>query len=128
VGKELVRLDGFYKSFPLHSGILEEIRFENRRLTRKRQSVNVINGVDLSVRCGEALCVVGESGCGKSTVAGLIMGLLRPTAGSVHYEGPAPLREVMLGLVASTSRTTNDSVQLTKTLTVQSKVATVLDV
>jgi len=87
MGKELVRLDGLYKSFPLHAGIFEEIRFENRRLTRKRQSVNAINGVDLSVRRGEALCVVGESGCGKSTVAGLIMGFSRPTADSIRYDG-----------------------------------------
>jgi peptide/nickel transport system ATP-binding protein len=43
--------------------------------------------VSFNVARGEALCVVGESGCGKSTVARLIAGLLTPSAGEIHYEG-----------------------------------------
>ena len=49
--------------------------------------MHAINGVDLQVQKGEALCVVGESGCGKSTVARTVMGLLSPSAGEIHYDG-----------------------------------------
>ncbi len=83
----LVRAKNIYKEFPIHAGLLEELHLESGRLTRKRESVKAINGVQLEVRKGEALCVVGESGCGKSTVARVIMGLIKPTAGEIHYDG-----------------------------------------
>ena len=85
--EELLRIEGLYKEFPLTSGLLEQLQFERGWLVRKRESVRAINGVDMEVRRGEALCVVGESGCGKSTVARVVMGLLKPTAGSIHFEG-----------------------------------------
>jgi peptide/nickel transport system ATP-binding protein len=83
----LVEVKGLYKEFPIHAGLLEELVFDNGRLTRKRESVKAINGVDLDVIKGEALCLVGESGCGKSTVARVITGLLSPTSGTVSFEG-----------------------------------------
>ncbi len=83
----LLEIRDLYKAFPLSNGLLEQLRFENGRLVRRRDRVQAINGVDLSVRRGEALCVVGESGCGKSTVARVVMGLLQPTRGSIHFGG-----------------------------------------
>lgn len=83
----LVKVEGLRKEFPIHAGLLDELSLEGGRLTRNRESVKAINGVDLEVARGEALCVVGESGCGKSTVARVIMGLLKPSAGLVTYEG-----------------------------------------
>lgn len=83
----LVEIRDLYKSFPLSSRLLEQLSFENGRLVRKLEAVNAINGVNLQVQQGEALCVVGESGCGKSTVARVVMGLLSPTRGSIHYQG-----------------------------------------
>ena len=84
---DFVRVESLRKEFPLTRGVLEELRFEGGRLRRESRSVKAINGVDLGVKRGEALCIVGESGCGKSTVARVIMGLLDPTSGSVHCDG-----------------------------------------
>ncbi|MGO1461530.1 MAG: ATP-binding cassette domain-containing protein, partial [Oleiphilaceae bacterium] len=83
----LVDIRGLEKRFDLSGNLLEQITFKNGRLQRKQEAVHAINGVDLQVHKGEALCVVGESGCGKSTIARTVMGLLSPSGGEVHYSG-----------------------------------------
>ncbi|WP_417543145.1 ABC transporter ATP-binding protein [Marinobacter sp.] len=83
----LVDIRGLEKRFDLSGSVLEQITFKNGRFRRKREAVHAINGVDLQVHKGEALCVVGESGCGKSTIARTVMGLLSPSAGEVNYGG-----------------------------------------
>ncbi|HAC27065.1 MAG TPA: ABC transporter ATP-binding protein, partial [Marinobacter hydrocarbonoclasticus] len=83
----LVSIRGLEKRFDLSGSFLEQLRFEGGRLRRKQEAVHAINGVNLEVQKGEALCVVGESGCGKSTVARTVMGLLSPSAGEIHYGG-----------------------------------------
>lgn len=52
-----------------------------------RQVLRAVDGVDFEIRKGETLSLVGESGCGKSTVARLVVGLYRPTRGSVVFDG-----------------------------------------
>jgi peptide/nickel transport system ATP-binding protein len=83
----LVDIHGLEKKFDLSGSLLEQISFKGGRFHRKQEAVHAINGVDLQVQKGEALCIVGESGCGKSTVARTVMGLLSPTAGEVCYGG-----------------------------------------
>ncbi|MCY3598228.1 MAG: ATP-binding cassette domain-containing protein, partial [Rhodospirillales bacterium] len=51
------------------------------------QTLKAVNGVKFTIRRGETFSLVGESGCGKSTVARLVVGLDRPTRGSVVFDG-----------------------------------------
>ena len=60
----------------------------NRVVERNpRQFVHAVDGVSFSVERGKTLALVGESGCGKSTVARLLVGLYAPTAGEVRFDG-----------------------------------------
>ena len=60
----------------------------------------VLDSIDLSVRKGEFVSLIGHSGCGKSTLLNLVAGLLKPTAGTIllagkHIDGPGPDRGVV---------------------------------
>jgi peptide/nickel transport system ATP-binding protein/oligopeptide transport system ATP-binding protein len=56
-------------------------------LLGRRGEVRAVAGVNLTVDAGETVCLVGESGCGKSTVARAVVNLLRPTSGEVRFAG-----------------------------------------
>ena len=60
----------------------------NRVLARRGRTIlKAVDGIDFTIAKGETLGLVGESGCGKSTVARLIVGLYAPTCGTVTYDG-----------------------------------------
>ena len=60
----------------------------NRVVERKpRQFVHAVDGLSFAIERGTTLALVGESGCGKSTVARMLVGLYAPSAGSVHFDG-----------------------------------------
>jgi len=84
---KLLEIKNLHRHFPIKKGFLEQITLENGKVTRKVEKVHAINGVDLTINKGDALCVVGESGCGKSTVARVVMNLISPTEGEIIYDG-----------------------------------------
>jgi peptide/nickel transport system ATP-binding protein len=75
----LLRVDGLVKDFP--AGWSWEGGIPHRRFLR------AVNGVSFEIQAGEALGLVGESGCGKSTTARLVMRLYEPTRGNIFLEG-----------------------------------------
>lgn len=73
----LLKVEKLTKHYPLAKGFLR----------RTGPVVRAVEDVSFSVEAGETLCIVGESGCGKSTVARLLMRIVEPTGGRVLVDG-----------------------------------------
>jgi len=76
--KPLLEVRGLQMHFPVTEGIV---------INRKIGEVKAVDGINFSVRRGETLGLVGESGCGKTTTGRCILRLERPTAGEILYDG-----------------------------------------
>jgi oligopeptide/dipeptide ABC transporter ATP-binding protein len=77
-GEELLSVENLKKHFPVTRGIIFQ---------KQIAAVQAVDGVSFTVKKGETLGVVGESGCGKSTMARCILKLLEPTAGRIVFDG-----------------------------------------
>ncbi len=77
-GRNLLEVSALKMHFPLTQGIIFQ---------RQVGAVRAVDGIDFFVEKGETLGLVGESGCGKSTTARLLMRLLEPTEGTIRFEG-----------------------------------------
>lgn len=86
LAKELIRIHNLEKSFVSRTRWSELLNTKRVGFVRK-ELIYALNGVSLTVNKGECLCVVGETGCGKTTLARVLMGLESPTSGEVLYQG-----------------------------------------
>ena len=74
---DLVIVQNLVKYFPVRSGLLQRVTAQ----------VKAVDGVSFTIKQGECLGMVGESGCGKTTIGRSILRLIEPTAGSVIFDG-----------------------------------------
>ena len=81
MANEILKLIDVRKWFPVQKGFLE------RLLAREKLFVKAVDGVTLTVWRGETLALVGESGCGKTTLGRLIVRLIEPTSGKIIFDG-----------------------------------------
>ncbi|MGK5500408.1 ATP-binding cassette domain-containing protein, partial [Streptomyces sp. URMC 125] len=77
-GEPILEVRNLVKHFPLTQGVV---------FKRQVGAVRAVDDVSFTLHQGETLGIVGESGCGKSTVAKLLMNLERPTSGRILYKG-----------------------------------------
>jgi oligopeptide transport system ATP-binding protein len=73
----LLEVTDLVKQYPMRSGLMR----------RKTGTVHAVDGVSFSLKAGETLGLVGESGCGKSTVARSVLRLVEPTTGRIQLDG-----------------------------------------
>ncbi len=68
-------------------GLKKHFRLKSRKLFEKPELLRAVDGIDFAVERGGTLGLVGESGCGKTTTARLVLRLEEPTGGEIHFDG-----------------------------------------
>lgn len=76
-GKNLIEVEHLVKHYPVRGGVLKRVVAQ----------VQAVDDVSFNIKAGETLGLVGESGCGKSTIAHTMLGLVEHTSGTVRFDG-----------------------------------------
>jgi len=80
-GEPLIRVENLRKLFPVRTGLISML------FSKRQEFVHAVDGISLEIMEGEVLALVGESGCGKTTTARLLLGLIPPTSGKIYFRG-----------------------------------------
>src|SRR5271170_2251994 len=89
-GQALRRADNFVEFLPGAGELglrLGSVAVTIRQLRKSFGQNQVLRGIDLDIRAGEFVAIVGRSGCGKSTLLRLLLGLEQPSEGEFHFVG-----------------------------------------
>src|SRR4030043_255222 len=81
MSKEIINVDNLQVWFPVRRGFVESLTSKEQRW------VKAVDGVSFNIKEREIFCLVGESGCGKTTTGKAILRLVEPTGGKVQYGG-----------------------------------------
>lgn len=76
----LIKVENLKKYFPARTGFISSI-------LKRREWIHAVDGISFDIKRGEVLSLVGESGCGKTTTARVILRLEEPSGGNVYFEG-----------------------------------------
>ena len=77
----ILEVNQLYTLFPIRQGMMDMLRH------RTPDVVRAVDGVSFWIQKGEVLALVGESGCGKTTIARTLIGLENPTSGEILFKG-----------------------------------------
>src|SRR5210317_1159267 len=85
--KHLLEVSELEQRFDVSPGFFDRLKIRNGRLRYQKSIVHAVNGVSFQIDPGEVFGLVGESGCGKSTIAKTIIKLYEPAGGRIKING-----------------------------------------